>query len=99
VKELIWWRSFLSDMGSPPSGPSIIYCDNEAARRLSQHSCNFEATKHIRHRYHYVRECAANGEIRVDWCSNKTQWADILTKNCAVKHFRRIVSFLMGTNI
>jgi hypothetical protein len=98
-KELVWWRRFLRDMGHIPTAPYLLYCDNKAAKSLAQHSCNFEVTKHIRHRYHYIRECAANGKVLVTWCKSADQWADVLTKNCAIVTFRRIVSLMLGSQI
>jgi hypothetical protein len=99
TKELVWWRRFLRDMGAPTDKPLSLFCDNKAAISLSKHSCNFEATKHIRHRYHYIRECVANGKVAVSWCKSADQWADVLTKNCAIVTFRRIVSHLLGSPV
>jgi hypothetical protein len=99
AKEANWWRGFLAEMGHPQPGPTPLFCDNKSTCRLARHSGHFEATKHIRHRYHYVRECCEREELIVHWISGVDQWADIFTKNCAVKHFRRIASFLLGSNV
>ena len=99
AKETIWWRTFLAEMGHTQNGPTSLYCDNKSTCSLTRHSGNFEATKHIRHRYHYVRECSERGELEVNWIRGVDQWADIFTKNCAITHFRRIASFLLGAKV
>ena len=94
--ELIWWRRLAKDLGYPAQGPYRLFCDSEAAKTLSEHPGRFEATKHIRRRYHVIRQYQARGKIRVLWCPADHQWADILTKNTKPKLFRRIVKHLLG---
>jgi hypothetical protein len=95
AKELIWWRRFLKDMHRRPSGATTLFCDNKAAQGLSRHAGNFETTKHIRHRYHYIREQCEAKRITVRWCSTTRQWS----KNCAIVDFRRIVTKLLGAPV
>lgn len=97
--ELVWWRLLCEDMGYPPTGPYPLYCDNEAAKSLAEHAGRFEATKHIKLRYHVLRQYQAEGAVRVIWCPATHQWADVLTKNCAVKHFKRMVSHILGSEV
>ena len=89
AKEATWWRGFLAEMGHPQPGPIPLFCDNKSTCSLARHSGNFEATKHIRHRYHYVRECCERGELIVHWIRGTDQWADIFTKNVSKRIFER----------
>ena len=86
-------------MGYPPTGPypapSRIYCDNEAARvkSLVEHAGRFEVTKCVKASIPHAApvqnpRLIHEGAVRVIWCpwSATHQWADVLTKNCAVKH-------------
>ena len=78
-------------------GASPIRCDSEAAIGMAKHSGKFEATKHVRIKYHVLRELQAERQIQTVWCPNHLQWADILTKNVPVHTFKRIVNVMLGT--
>jgi hypothetical protein len=39
-----------------------------------------ERSKHIRVRYHFIRDCLAEGSIKARYISTKDQLADLLTK-------------------
>ena len=54
--------------------------DNKSALELCKNLVCHERTKHIDTRYHYIRECVANGIAEVDHVSTDRQLADILTK-------------------
>ena len=97
ANEVMWWRQFLSEVSSPPAGPTMMYCDNLAAVGLAEHAGSFEATKHFRLRYHVLRQYQSEGAVRVLWCPSTEQLADILTKNVSVKTFRRIAGVLLGS--
>ena len=96
ANELVWWRQLCVELGHPMRGATPIRCDSEAAVGLAKHSGNFEATKHIRLKYHVLREYQAEGQVRTVWCPAYHQWADILTKNVAVHTFKRVVGLVLG---
>ena len=54
--------------------------DSKSALELCKIPVYHERTKHIDTRYHYIRECVANGIAEVDHVSTDRQLADILTK-------------------
>ena len=62
----------------PPT--PLVYCDNQAALKLADHPTSFQRSKHIDVKYHYSRECIANGLVRVQYCPTRDMTADILTK-------------------
>jgi hypothetical protein len=39
-----------------------------------------ERSKHIRVRYHFIRDCLAEGSIKARYINTKDQLADLLTK-------------------
>jgi hypothetical protein len=96
ANELVWWRQLCADLGYPMRGASPVRCDSEAAVGLAKHSGKFEATKHIRLKYHVLRQYQKEGEVQTVWCPSRHQWADVLTKNVAVKDFVRITGLVMG---
>jgi hypothetical protein len=96
ANELVWWRLLCSELGYPMTGPTPIRCDSEAAVGLAKHPGSFEATKHIRLKYHVLREYQDEGQILATWCPSRDQWADILTKNVAVHSHKRISKLGLG---
>ena len=89
----------MEDVGFVLNAPLEIWCDNKSAGVLAQHSGNFERTKHIRLRYHVLRERQKDGEVVVRWCPASYQLADILTKNAGVAHFKDMASRLLGASV
>ena len=97
--ELAWWRLLAADFGHTIVKPIVIKCDNSSTVKLSKHSGNFAATKHIQLKHLKIRERTADGEVQVQWVPAEEQTADILTKNAAVKHFRRLASLMLGCTV
>ena len=97
--ELVWWRTLLESVGVTNLAPLDIWCDNKSAGVLAQHSGNFERTKHIRLRYHVLRERQKIGEVIVRWCPASSQLADILTKNVGIGDFKRVAFQILGASI
>ena len=81
----VWLHGLLRSMRLPgyqddqPPTP-LVYCDNQAALKLADHPTSFQRSKHIDVKYHYSRECIANGLVRVQYCPTRDMTADILTK-------------------
>ena len=99
ANEVVWWRRLCAELGYPMHGATPIRCDNAAACNLAKHSGNFEATKHFLLKYHVLRQYQEEGITQTTWCPTASQLADILTKNVAVKTFRRIASTVLGCTI
>ena len=60
-----------------------LFIDNRSAEELSKNPVFHERSKHIDTRYHYIRECVADGVVEVKHISTDDQLADILTKPLA----------------
>lgn len=43
---------------------SLLYGDNEASLRLAKNPELHSRTKHIKLKYHYLRECVTGGKLR-----------------------------------
>lgn len=93
AKEAIWLRHLLEELdgGKTTARPIIIMEDNRGALLLVENPVNHAKSKHIDVRYHFVRECAERGEIRVVGESSEEMTADILTKALnRVKHEKHL---------
>jgi transposase InsO family protein len=73
--------------GQPPT--PLVYCDNQAAIKLTQHATNHNATKHIDVRFHYSREQRQLGNVNIAYKSSQEMTADTLTKGLTRVAFTR----------
>jgi hypothetical protein len=79
VKEALWLRNLLADMGAACSTVNI-YGDNQAALKLLRNPISSVRTKHIDVAHHFVRERVARGEVSFTYLSTDKMVADALTK-------------------
>ena len=78
-KEAIWLSRLASDMGIPQHAHKLL-CDSQNAITLAKNPVYHAQTKHIRVRYHFIRECLANGCISLEKVVSRENAADALTK-------------------
>lgn len=90
--EAMWVTEVLHELGAPPSGRSIIWCDSTSAISLSANPVLHNTTKHVAVSFHFVRERVADDGLVVRHVSTKDQQADILTKALQWEAFRHLRS-------
>lgn len=56
VKDLIWVKRFLEELGNPLHADACLMCDNQGAIKLIENPEYHERTKHIEVRHHFIRE-------------------------------------------
>ncbi|KAE8241390.1 hypothetical protein A4X13_0g7436 [Tilletia indica] len=81
LREGLWLRNLLTELGFPPQVPFQIHTDNEGTRSIARNPEAHKRTKHIALRYHAVRERAKAGEIDVIRVDTHDNPADVLTKS------------------
>ena len=81
-KEALYLGPMLEELGyDEGAAPVLLSIDNQAAMKLATNPINHTATKHIRMRYHLVRQLVSETkEIRLQWVDTKGQCTDPLTK-------------------
>ncbi|KAK1603423.1 hypothetical protein QYE76_018088, partial [Lolium multiflorum] len=64
--EAVWMKRFIVELGVVPSAldPLIIYCDNMGAIANAQEPRSHKRLKHIKLRYHSIREYIEDGELQ-----------------------------------
>ncbi|CAI7823630.1 unnamed protein product, partial [Closterium sp. NIES-54] len=82
VKEVVWLRRLLKEIGVCQKEPTVILCDNESAVKLAKNACLHGLTKHIRPKWHWVRRIL-DKEVQLEIVKTHQQAADILTKRLA----------------
>lgn len=82
VKDVIFYRRQLRELGFIIAGPTILKEDNEAAIVLAQSRHQYRArTRHIDVRYHLVRDASQRGEVALEHIPGASQLADPLSKS------------------
>ncbi len=95
----IFLRQLLEGLHLLPSSPTRLFCDNDAASRLTEDHVWHSHTKHIRIKYHFTREQVLAGELAVTRVSLKENTADIFTKPLSKVDFQHLRHYLgISTN-
>jgi hypothetical protein len=79
TKEVQWICGLLAELGFPQGVPTLKV-DNQSAIALANDPVLHERTKHIKRRYHFIREAVNNGDLKLEHCPTEEMLADVLTK-------------------
>ena len=82
VKEVVWIRKFVSELGVVPStsSPVDLYCDNSGAIAQAEEPRSHQNFKHILWRYHLIHEIIDRGDVKICKVQTDSNIADPLTK-------------------
>jgi hypothetical protein len=80
VRESIWQRTFLQEIGCEVTRPTVIGCDSDSAIKLTADPVYHERTKHIDVRVHFIRDHVRRGVAVLLFVPTAEQVADSLTK-------------------
>ena len=75
-----WLKSILEEMGQVQEGPTKLFCDNKSAICLSKNPMFHSKSKHIKIKFHFIRELIKDKEVEVLYCKSQDQLADLFTK-------------------
>ena len=78
-KDIRWLQQFLAEI-LKEQVQAILYTDNEAALKLVKTQTFHKRTRHIEHRYHYIRELVEQEYLQLRGIAGKENPSDILTK-------------------
>ncbi|GAA5994576.1 hypothetical protein JCM11641_007214 [Rhodosporidiobolus odoratus] len=88
VREALWLRALLTDLGYPPSSPTLIRGDNSGCLLLASHPTSHSRTKHISVHYHFTRVLVEDGTLILKWIPTEEMTAAVFTKGLSkAKHF------------
>ena len=76
--------------------PVVLYEDNQPCIRLAESQTIHKKAKHIRLRYHIVRDAVNARDITVIWIPSNKMVADLLTKAPSKNIFQSLYKKLMG---
>ncbi len=98
VKEAIWLRKLMADVGLVQDGATSIMCDNQGCIALAKNPTHHSRTKHIDIQHHFIREKLESGEIGLKYCPTIDMVADVLTKALA-KEWHQNLTRSMGLGV
>jgi hypothetical protein len=78
--QALWLARLLGDLLGRDTGAVELRVDSQSALALAKNPVFHERSKHIRLRYHFIRDCLAEGSIKARYINTKDQLADLLTK-------------------
>ncbi|CAI7911030.1 unnamed protein product, partial [Closterium sp. NIES-54] len=80
VREIVWQRRLLAELGEEQQGPTPLYCDSQGAIALAKNPVLHGLTKHMRVKWHWTRSMVAAGEVQLHYVKTTGQPADMMTK-------------------
>ncbi|CAI7728538.1 unnamed protein product [Closterium sp. NIES-53] len=80
VREIVWWRRLLAELGEEQQGPTPLYCDSQGAIAFAKNPVLHGLTKHMRVKWHWTRSMVAAGEVELHYVKTTRQPADMMTK-------------------
>ncbi|KAK9069713.1 hypothetical protein SSX86_010107 [Deinandra increscens subsp. villosa] len=95
AKQAVWLRGLLNKITGWKEQTVPLRVDNMPAIALMKNPVFHGKSKHIHTRFHYIRECVDNEQVRVKHVSGEVQKTDILTKPLARVKFHEMRK-LMG---
>ncbi|CAI7798314.1 unnamed protein product [Closterium sp. NIES-53] len=85
VREIVWQRRLLAELGEEQQGPTPLYCDSQGAIALAKNPVLHSLTKHMRVKWHWTRSMVAAGEVELHYVKTTRQPADMMTKRLVEK--------------
>jgi hypothetical protein len=80
IKEILYLLPIVEELGLKQPKPVIIHEDNQGTIAMANNHINNSRSKHIRVRFHFIREHIATKLIELKYCKSEDNVADILTK-------------------
>ena len=88
--QVLWMRTQLTDYGFHFERIPM-YCDSKSAIAISCNPVHHSKTKHIRVRYHFIKEHVEEGTVEIHFVKTDYQLADLFTKALPKERFEELV--------
>ena len=74
--EAVWLRKLLLDLFDLQLDATCIYCDNQSCVKLSENPVLHDKSKHIKIKYHYIRDMVQRGAVKLQYVATEEQIDD-----------------------
>ena len=92
-KEAVWVQGLVSELGVAQEGVQL-HCDSQSALCLAKNPVYHGKTKHIRIRFHKIRELALSGEVLLEKVHTSENAVNMLTKLFTTEKFKHCLVLL-----
>ncbi|CAI7738262.1 unnamed protein product, partial [Closterium sp. NIES-53] len=99
VKEVIWLRRLLEEIGQQQNVATPLFCDSKGSLGMARNAVLRWLNKHMRIKWHWLRKEVKRGTVNPIYIKTHQQLADFLTKRLADEpHWRCVRMSGMGMN-
>ena len=95
VRQTIWLREFLAELGFTQNEPTVLYTDSQSAKALAEIFKVGNNSAHLVMRINYIHECIEAGIISLKYINTFNEVADVLTKLLPMHLHERHTEFLL----
>ena len=88
--QLLWMKIFFSDY-EISQDTMVVYCDNSSTIDISKNHVQHSKTKHIKIRYHFIRDLVERKNMALEYIPIEPQNADIITKPLNRSNLRHFI--------
>ena len=86
----VWLARLMKELIRRENDLPMLYVDNKAMISLIKNLVLHDRSKHIEIKFHYIRECADQGLINIDFIRIEEPLGDIFTKSLARVKFEKL---------
>ena len=80
AKEGIWLWSIIQELNILQISKFRLWCDNQSCVKITKNPKITDQNKHIRARYHFIRELVEEHNLNNNYTPTPDMWVDFLTK-------------------
>ena len=88
--QALWLSRLLGELRGSNADMVELKVDNRSALALAKNPVFHGRSKHIRIKYHFIRDCLEDGSIKAEHIPITDQLADILTKSLGKTKFQEM---------
>lgn len=88
--QAMWLKNLLKELGSEEGDVVILMVDNIYTINLAKNPIANGRSKHIKIKFHYLRELISEWRLRLGYCTSEDQVVDLLTKDVSIEMFKRL---------
>ena len=85
--QAIWMRRILEEIGHSQTEGTKLMCNNASTIKLFKNPVLHGRSKHIRVRFHFLRDLTKEGAANLLFCGTRDQLADLMTKPLKLEPF------------
>lgn len=94
VKEILWFKNLVADLGVNVSEPIRVFEDNQSTISMVKNPNLTKRSKHIDLRFHFIKDVLSQGIICIEYIQSNEQKADIFTKSLGKAKFKYLSKLL-----